>query len=218
MAKIGIMGGTFNPIHNGHLYIARAAYEEYKLDKVHFMPNHIPAYKSKAEMVSASDRMNMVKLAIKPYPDYILDTMEIDRGGKTYTADTLRILHANGDGNQYSFIIGADSLETFTRWYHPQEILSYADLLVAAREDADESLLNRMIHHTEETLQVAGKIHIIRCRNMASKTNTAWIASSQIRKCIALGEEVEPISGQPIRDIIPEAVYDYIKDAHLYTG
>lgn len=218
MAKIGIMGGTFNPIHNGHLDIAGAAYEEYKLDKVHFMPNHIPAYKSKAEMVSAADRTEMVKLAIKPYPAYVLDTTEIDRGGKTYTADTLRILHARGDGNEYSFIIGADSLETFTRWYHPQEILAYASLLVAAREDADEALLNRMIQHTEETLQVTGRIHIIRCRNTSSKTDTAWIASSQIRKCIALGEEVEPISGQPITDIIPKAVYNYIKEQHLYTG
>lgn len=218
MANIGIMGGTFNPIHNGHLYIAKAAYEEYKLDKVHFMPNHMPAYKSKAEMVSAADRMEMVKLAIKPYPDYVLNTMEIDRGGKTYTADTLRILHARGDGNQYYFIIGADSLETFTKWYHPQEILSYASLLVAAREDAGEALLSRMVRHVEEVLQVTGKIHIIRCRSMASETNTAWIASSQIRRCIALGEEVEPVSGQPIHDIIPEAVYHYIKDCCLYTG
>ncbi len=218
MAKIGIMGGTFNPIHNGHLYIARAAYKEYKLNEVHFMPNHIPAYKSRAEMVSTEDRLNMLRLAIRDYPEYVLDTMEIERGGKTYTADTLRILHERQDGNRYYFIIGADSLETFTRWYHPQEIVACADILVAAREDADDSVLAQIIHNVEETLQVKDKFHVIHCKNMTNALKTAWIASSRIRKCIAEAVMIEPETGQAIRDMIPEAVYTYIIRHCLYFG
>lgn len=217
MARIGIMGGTFNPIHNGHLHIADAAYKEYALDEIWFMPNHIPAYKSKAEMISAWDRMNMVRLAISDKKNYILSTMEIDRGGKTYTADTMRILHEQCSGNQYYFIIGADSLETFPRWYHPQEITQYANILVAARADADESALQAMIGHVEETLQVTDRFHIIHCIEPASSTNTAWIASSAIRKCFAKGMEMEPTSGQPLNKLLPAAVYDYIKEHQLYA-
>lgn len=216
MARIGIMGGTFNPIHNGHLYIADAAYREYTLDEIWFMPNHIPAYKSKAEMISAKDRIKMVELAIADKPHYILNTMEIERGGKTYTADTLRILHEQDARNQYYFIIGSDSLETFPRWYHPQEITKYAEVLVAARADADEKDLQSLIKHVEEALQVTDRIHVIHCMGIDTKTNTAWIASSRIRQCISMGMEIEPASGQPLTEILPLNVYNYIKEQQLY--
>lgn len=216
MARIGIMGGTFNPIHNGHLHIADAAFREYSLDEIWFMPNHIPAYKSKAEMISSEDRMHMVRLAIENKPGYILNTMEIERGGKTYTADTLRILHEQDAGNRYYFIIGADSLETFPRWYHPQEITKYAEVLVAARADADEDALRAMIAHVEEALQVQGRFHIIHHIESASASQTAWIASSRIRQCISMGLNVEPVSGQDLTKLLPPSVYHFIKEQQLY--
>lgn len=215
MARIGIMGGTFNPIHNGHLHIADAAFREYALDEIWFMPNHIAAYKSKAEMISAKDRIEMVRLAIEKKPAYSLNTMEIERGGKTYTADTLRILHSRSAGDSYYFIIGADSLETFPRWYHPQEITKYAEVLVAARADADAGALQAMIGHVEEALQVAGRFHIIHC-TLSLDTDTAWIASSRIRQSISRGLEVEPASGQALSELLPKSVYQYIREHQLY--
>ena len=217
MARIGIMGGTFNPIHNGHLYIADAAYKEYALDEVWFMPNHIAAYKSKAEMISARDRMNMVRLAISDKKNYILSTMEIDRGGKTYTADTMRILHEQRPQHQYYFIIGADSLESFSWWYHPKEIVLYANVLVAARADVDEVSLRAMIAQVEDKLQVTDCFHIIHSIESVSNASTAWIASSAIRKCISMGMETEPTSGQPLTRLLPRDVYHYIKEHQLYA-
>ncbi len=217
MSRIGIMGGTFNPIHNGHLHIAKAAYTQYHLNYIYFMPNHIPAYKSRAEMIRVEDRVEMVKLAISEYPYFTLNTMEIDRGGKTYTADTLRILHQQGSTDSYFFIIGADSLETFPRWYHPQEIISYAQILVAARKSADDAVLNAMISNMEETLQKAGCFHILHCPREHTAENTAWISSSQIRRCISMGLMYEPVSGEAIENILPKSVYAYIKEHQLYA-
>ena len=86
---IGIMGGTFNPIHKGHTGIARCAYEQSDIDEILFMPSGTPAYKDNSPIVSATDRCNMVKLAIKPFDYMSLSTIETDRPGNTYTADTL---------------------------------------------------------------------------------------------------------------------------------
>lgn len=216
MAKIGIMGGTFNPIHNGHLHIAEAAYKEYHLDEIYFMPNHIPAYKSRAEMISVNNRIEMVALAIEDFPHFTLNTMEIDRGGKTYTADTLRILCRQKPKNQYYFILGADSLETFPRWYHPQEITACAEILVAAREATDDTALAAIIAHIEETLQVTQRFHILHCNTHMDTEDTAWISSSQIRHCIAMGWDIEPVSGRPVEQLLPETVYSYIIEHHLY--
>ena len=108
---IGIMGGTFNPIHKGHTGIARCAYEQSDIDEILFMPSGTPAYKDNSPIVSATDRCNMVKLAIKPFDYMSLSTIETDRPGNTYTADTLAQIY-----NLYKkiyFIIGADSLLIF---------------------------------------------------------------------------------------------------------
>lgn len=218
MAKIGIMGGTFNPIHIGHLHIAAEAYAQYQLDAVWFMPNHIAAYKSRQSMLMTEDRVEMIRLAIRDIPYFVLNTMEIDRGGRTYTADTLRILHTMHPEHQYAFILGADSLESFPHWYHPSEILQYADILVAARGDADDTKVLSLIQQTETMLQAAGHFHILPChREAASQTSTAWVASSRIRACIQNGWDREPMTGQLLSDMLPATVLQYIYEHHLYA-
>jgi len=95
MSSIGIMGGTFNPIHMGHIEIAKSAYEQYHLDEVWFMPNHIPAYKSEDAIVSGEERLDMVRLAIENLPYCKASDFELKREGNTYTIDTLKLLNSN---------------------------------------------------------------------------------------------------------------------------
>ena len=111
---VGIMGGTFNPVHNGHIAIAKAAHEQFNIPYILVMPSYSPAYKDNSNIVSATHRCNMVSLAIKDYDYMELSTLEIERGGRTYTADTLRLL--KDDYDKIYFIIGADSLFTLNTW------------------------------------------------------------------------------------------------------
>ena len=123
---IGIMGGTFNPIHKGHTGIARCAYEQSDIDEILFMPSGTPAYKDNSPIVSATDRCNMVKLAIKPFDYMSLSTIETDRPGNTYTADTLAQIYDSY--KKIYFIIGADSLLYIQDWYHPEYIFSSSQI------------------------------------------------------------------------------------------
>ena len=129
---IGIMGGTFNPIHKGHTGIARCAYEQSDIDEILFMPSGTPAYKDNSPIVSATDRCNMVKLAIKPFDYMSLSTIETDRPGNTYTADTLAQIYDSY--KKIYFIIGADSLLNLSKWYHPEIVMNLCTLLVANRD------------------------------------------------------------------------------------
>lgn len=218
MSRIGIMGGTFNPVHNGHLHIASAAYTQYSLDEIWFMPNHIAAYKSRQSMIRTSDRVAMIQLAIQNIPYFTLNTMEIVRGGKTYTADTLRILHDEHPEHNYYFIIGADSLESFPRWYHPIEILQYAEILVASRGSVDEDKVQALIDETESELHVLDRFHILPCHDASGpRLSTTWVASSRIRECIINGLDTEPMTGQRLSDMLPMSVLQYIYDHNLYA-
>ena len=136
---IGIMGGTFNPIHKGHTGIARCAYEQSDIDEILFMPSGTPAYKDNSPIVSATDRCNMVKLAIKPFDYMSLSTIETDRPGNTYTADTLAQIYDSY--KKIYFIIGADSLLYIQDWYHPEYICSHCHLLCANRDNNSASVL-----------------------------------------------------------------------------
>ena len=134
MKRIGIMGGTFNPIHYGHLLMAERAYEQMNLDIVWFMPNHVPAYKKLDETVGPEDRIAMVQAAIGQNPHFAVNTMEVRRGGSTYTADTLEILKRQMPDAEFFFIMGTDSLFQFGQWKEPEKIARYATLLIAARD------------------------------------------------------------------------------------
>ena len=135
MAKIGIMGGTFNPIHNAHIQIAKAAYEQFNLDEIWFMPNHIPAYKNAKEVISGKIRLRMVQRAIKDFPYFSVSDYEIKRTGKTYTYETLSMLAKDYPEHSFYFIMGADSLFYFEKWKHPEIITKHASVLVAVRDD-----------------------------------------------------------------------------------
>lgn len=132
---VGIMGGTFNPIHNGHIILAKTAHEQFAdIEKIVFMPNAMPKYKDSEEVIDPAHRLAMVKIGIKDYDWASHSDMEIKRGGLTYTYDTLKEIKRLNPGIRVYFIIGADSLANIKTWFRYQDVLSMCTLLVAKRE------------------------------------------------------------------------------------
>lgn len=202
MADIGIMGGTFDPVHNGHLSLARQAYEEYGLDSVWFMPSGQPPHKRDRQVTSKKDRCAMVKLAVKDEPGFVFSDFEVSREGRTYTANTLALLKEAYPSHVFHYIIGADSLYEIETWYHPELVLSAVPLLVADRKYGPDHLpLERQMAYL--TGKYKADIRLIHWDGMD-------IASKDIRRLAARGHS--------IRDFVPETVEEYIKSRHLYLS
>lgn len=133
--KIGIMGGSFDPVHLGHLDMAEKCQAEFKLDRIMFLPSGEPPHKS--NVTYKEIRIKMLDEALKNYPTFYLSRMEADRPGKTYTFDTASELAS--DGNEYYFIIGGDSLNTLHKWYRAEELFKMMKFIVVDRQHVDEN-------------------------------------------------------------------------------
>ncbi|MGB4661375.1 MAG: nicotinate-nucleotide adenylyltransferase [Mobilitalea sp.] len=201
MKKIGIMGGTFDPIHFGHLFLAENAYEQIGLDLVLFMPSQNPPHKAKPEGVTASQRAEMVSIAIKDNPHFELSTMELDREGTTYTADTLTILTRENPNCEYYFIIGADSLFMMHKWWEPQIIFDHCTIIAAGRDNVETEKMELQVSHLKE--QYNAKIILI-------DMPTIGIASKQIRNRIA--------SNKTTKYYLTDEVNTYIAERGLYRS
>lgn len=145
--RIGVFGGTFDPIHTGHLAIANAAREQVRLDKVLFVIAANPPHKDDSEITPAPVRVAMVERAIADDPNFEVCQVELERPGPSYTADTLERLHKMYSPSQLYFIIGYDSAIDFPHWRNPNEILRLAKLLVAPRPDNREPLPDLVANH-----------------------------------------------------------------------
>lgn len=197
--KIGILGGTFNPIHFGHLLLAENAYTQFQLDEVWIMPNKHPAYRSISSNISEEHRCNMISLAIQDNPHFTLSTVELDREGTTYTVDTLRDLKKNAPEDDYYFILGADSLFHFESWRKPEEILKYCKLVAAPRIQQSEAAIEKQIDYLAE--KYGATILLLDTPNVD-------ISSHEIRKRIR--------NGVTIKYLLPANVEAYIKNHRLY--
>lgn len=211
MKLIGIMGGTFNPIHEGHIQIAKAAYEQYHLDEVWFMPNHIPGYKDNHELLDGNTRLNMVKLAISDYPYFKTSDYEIKKSGNTYTAETMRDLSNFYPQYRFYFIIGADSLDSFDKWKQPEIIVKYAKVLAAPRDDSSKDSMHQRI---EQLHKQFGPNHFfpVECGKIDC-------SSSDIRKHLIENELPFPndIREELAQELhLPYQVLKYITEKHLY--
>lgn len=199
MRKVGIMGGTFNPIHNGHLMIASKAKEQFELDEVLFMPCGVPYMKETEDVESGEIRAEMTMLAIQDIPVFTLSMMEIEHHGNTYTYETLECLKAAHPDTVFYFILGADSLFNLTNWVHPERIFANCHILAAVRD-----------HKT--TAQMQEQIELLKKQYQASifllRTDYLDISSSDIRRKVALGES--------IAEDVPEKVAAYITEHKLY--
>ena len=150
--KIGIMGGTFNPIHNGHLVLGEMAYEQFGLDKVLLMPNKKPYYKTTLDSISEEDRSEMVRIAASENDHFEFSDIELKRNEITYTVDTLEELTQQFPGNEYYFILGKDSLDYLEKWKDADRIMELTKIIAACRNDLDRTIdekieeLNRKYH------------------------------------------------------------------------
>lgn len=200
MKKVGIMGGTFNPIHNGHLFLAEHACEQAGLDYVMFMPTLNPPHKADIALVSAEHRINMVKLAIKSNPKFILSDLELNRPGLTYTSDTLNILKEREPDTEFYFIVGADSLMMMPNWRNPQTVFSLSVIVAGGRADYSMEQLKKQAKYLEETYK--GKVILLDMPTME-------ISSEKIRDRLS--------NNKSVRYYVPDEVLSYINENNLYT-
>ena len=199
--KVGIMGGTFNPIHNGHLILGQTAYEQFGLDEVLFMPNKKPYYKKLSKNVTDEQRCDMVKLAIENNDAFSFSDIEVTREGVTYTVDTLHILTEQNPDHEYYFIMGADSLFHFDSWKDPDEIIKMATLLVATRDSMATFDIESQIEYLQSEFEDA-KIECLFSPSLE-------ISSNQLRKRCR--------EGKSIRYLVPDKVAFYIQKHDLYV-
>lgn len=193
---IGLLGGSFDPIHRRHVQLAKVARDALGLDSVHLIPAAMAWQKGEAS-ASAEHRVRMVSLAIEGIPGLELDRIELDRGGSSYTIDTLRALLRRFP-SRYVWILGADQLANFCTWHDWEDIAGLVDLAVAPRPDcstqAPEPLARKLQQLGKTLLWLPLEAHAV--------------ASSDIRARIR--------SGQDIDDLVPEPVSQYIHTHQLY--
>jgi len=192
--KKAILGGSFNPIHNGHLMMAECAHKQFDLDDIIVIPNKTTYYKKNKVFVSDEHRINMIKLAIEDKTYLSFSDMEIVRGGVTHTIDTIHEFQRLYPGVDLYFIIGGDSLEWVDRWVSAEELLSSVIFLSAVRGDTDKKRSLEIIKRIQGQYPES-KIELLDMEDYP-------ISSSDIRDKIKNGEDV--------REMLPEAVYKYI--------
>lgn len=198
--KIGIMGGTFDPIHIGHLLIAEQACQQFQLDKVLFMPAGNPPHKRNREGGASNEqRIEMTRMAIAGNPHFELSLMEMNETGYSYTYITLEKLKEKHPDTEYFFIIGADSLYDFKGWAKPERICACATILVATRNHTDEKLLDYELQMNSSWFH--GRFEKLVIDNID-------ISSQQLRKWVR--------EGKSIRYYTPDSVIAYISDQNIY--
>lgn len=198
--KIGIMGGTFDPIHMGHLILGETAYEQFELDKVLFMPAGNPPHKqNRAGRASDGQRVEMVKRAIAGNPHFELSLAEMHADGFTYTYRTLEKLQQEYPDARFYFILGADSLFDFDRWKEPQRICDACTIVAATRNHLNDDELEARLAALRQ--QFGGTFLKLNTPNLD-------ISSEFIRKRIRLG--------QTVRYYLTDAVIAYVENQHMY--
>lgn len=205
--RVGILGGTLNPIHYGHLLIAEQAYCRFQLESVIFMPSGNPPHKSGEAILSGKHREAMTKLAIHDNPHFRYSDIELVREGIIYTSDTLQILCDENPDIEYYFIIGADSLFSLEYWHEPAEIFKRSVIVAAGRPNEHE--LNSQLEH-----KMKAQIDYLNCKYNCKieymDSPLFDVSSTAIRNMISKNESV--------RYLIPPAVEQYIYDYNLYRN
>lgn len=198
--KVGIMGGTFDPIHLGHLILGEKAYEQFGLDKVLFMPSGNPPHKRNREGRATLDqRIEMVRLAIKGNPHFELSLEDACEEGYSYTKETLTRLKSNHPDTEYYFIMGADSLFSFEDWREPDQIAKLAVLVTAVRDHVKMTEMKTQIAHLNRIFDA--DIRILSTPNMD-------ISSQMLREWIR--------EGKSVRYYVPYLVAEYIHEHGIY--
>jgi nicotinate-nucleotide adenylyltransferase len=196
--RLGIFGGSFDPVHNAHLAIARACQRQAELDEVWFTPTAIQPLKQHGPRATNRHRLEMLRLAIQDEPTWRVCTIEIDRGGYSYTVDTLQQIHEELPDAEVFFLIGADALRDVAKWKQPREIFRMATPLVVSRAEQPLPDFKQLKALCTEGTQP-------RLIEMPA----ADVSSSEIRRRVAAAES--------INSLVPDAVAEFITQHHLYS-
>ncbi len=198
--RIGVFGGSFDPIHYGHLILAENCREQAQLDQVLFMPCALSPHKLAGAHASDRQRLEMLDLAIGGHRDFVRSDMEIKRGGISYTVETLQTLTTENPENEWFFTMGADSLESFSSWREPEEILKMAKPIVVGRPGAELNLDVLEPFSSKQYVESLGELAVV--------SPLIDISSSEIRRRVGVGES--------IRFLVPRSVEKYIETQKLY--
>lgn len=201
---IGIFGGTFNPVHNGHIQLAEQVLDSLALDQVHFLPCANPVHRG-VPQVSSSDRLNMINLAIASHDRFVANTLELDRGGASFMVDTLRQMRQQNGDESIGLMLGADAFNRMPSWKQADNILGLVHLIVCQRPNTemDRDIFKRRWVQSVSRLKQEKYGYVL---PLFIKPNSG--SSTQIRKQCLKPESTPPG--------LPAAVLDYIVNNHLY--
>ncbi len=205
--RLGVLGGTFDPIHLGHLLIAEQCREGLALNRVFFAPAGLPWLKNSPPAADARHRLNMVELAVAGNPHFQALENEVNRPGPTYTVDTLEELRQQwGPEAQLHFILGQDAFASFARWREPERLLTLCRLVVVGRSGYEETAAADILAFSRHTGCGPAALE----RVIAMSAPGVDFSSTEIRRRVA--------AGQSIRYHLPDAVAQYIAEQGLYAG
>ena len=192
-----LFGGTFDPIHNGHLHLAIACRETVPFDKMLLMPSHLPPHKAKASAPDG-DRLALCRLASESLDWMEVSSLELERTGPSYTIDTVSRLERLYPETEWSLLIGSDMLYYFPHWHRFEELLQKVTLLSAVRETEED---DRLREQADALRELGGRVELIPAPALP-------LSSTQLREMLRAGEDVSPF-------LLPQAAA-YIREHHLY--
>ncbi len=198
--RIALFGGTFDPIHNGHIVLACELVARLKLDRVVLMPTFVPPHKIKVQMAPAIDRVEMCRLACTPYPELTVSELEINRRGASFTVLTLEELHRQVPEAELFLLVGADMFLTLGTWHRFADISKLATLCAVPRDDVPASALR----------DYAAELAELGARCVIEEIETPRLSSTDIRK--------RARAGQPLDGLVPAAVAAYIEERQVYAA
>jgi nicotinate-nucleotide adenylyltransferase len=201
LARVGILGGTFSPPHIGHLACAEAALSQLRLDRLLLMPVAMPPHKQAGDDPGPKHRLAMCRLAVAGDERIEVSELEAERGGSSYTVDTLRALHDADPQDELTFVAGGDMAASLPGWRQPEQVLRLARFAVAEREGASR----------EEVEAAVGALSpAARERVVFFDMPRMDVSSTAVRRSL--------FEGRPVRDLVPDAVARYIDEHGLYRG
>lgn len=197
--RLGLLGGTFDPVHWGHLLMAEQCREQCRLDQVWLLPAGLPPHKTDNAISTGKQRAEMLEFAIAGHPDLRVNRMELSREGKSYTVDTLEQLHGERPEDELFFIIGADSLNDLPEWREPERIIEYATVVAVNRGDRPLPSRDELTRQLGE--QIASRVELVTMPGID-------LSATDIRHRVQ--------EGRSIRFMVPRSVEAYIAENQLY--
>ena len=198
--SFAILGGTFDPIHNGHISVAKEILKRTDVERILLIPSGTPPHKKAEEVTGAKTRLEMLSVAVENEENMVISSIEIDRKGLTYTVDTIAQLKEElGNGVRFKFVLGADALDYISSWKDYKRVLRMCSFIAVARPGYDKSALINRINNMENSMD---------CNIEFVSVVPVDISSSQIREWVRAGKNID--------DFVPFGVAKYIKTNKLY--